>query len=437
MLIAEEIKRLLGSPQLDRIIASVMQVDVQQPVTRDDLQPEDRSWVQDGNPPVIAFDGTLTVDSQMAHEQLVEQLKRLRYTPVLRNNPDGDSPHRILAIPGLFEPRGQGSWWIAALLFIGTLVSVLYTGTIIALGELSLTDPLTAMRVSENLLPNLWRGAPYAAAILLILGAHELGHYFMMRRHGTPSTPPYFIPGFGISLFGTFGAVIMLKGHLKNRRTLLDVGAAGPIVGFLFALPILLIGLATSTVTATSGGLVEGDSLLYAAAKIIAIGQYVPSNGEDVLVNQLAWAGWTGMLVTALNLIPLGQLDGGHIVYSMFGGRARRLFVPVILVLLALLVFVSEAWLIFLVLLLLFGRRYAVPLDDITPLDSRRMWVGWCAIAIFVITFTPSPLYIRGESSGLLALVTVVVALLLQVSLSRLSGFVRRPATAHSDMAAQ
>ena len=175
----------------------------------------------------------------------------------------------------------------------------------------------------------LWRGLPYTIAILLILGSHELGHYFAARHHKLAVTLPYFIPAPFISLIGTFGAFIQLREPMRNRKVLLDVGAAGPLTGLVFAIPILLIGLATSQVGPIQpGGMVEGNSLLYALAKIIVFGRFLPNGSVDVYVNQLAWAGWTGLLVTALNLIPIGQLDGGHILYSLIGERARMPVLP-------------------------------------------------------------------------------------------------------------
>src|SRR5690606_10828231 len=138
----------------------------------------------------------------------------------------------------------------------------------------------------------IWRGWPFAASILLILGAHELGHYFAARRHNVPVTLPYFIP-MPLSLFGTLGAFIRLQGPVNNRRALFDVGAAGPLAGLVFALPILFFGLATSDVGPISpGGLFEGNSVLYSALKYLVFGRLLPGGGEDVYLNQVAWAGW-------------------------------------------------------------------------------------------------------------------------------------------------
>jgi Zn-dependent protease len=282
-----------------------------------------------------------------------------------------------------------------------------------AAAEIAQTDPAAARSILDNLFRELWRGMPYGGAIMLILGAHEAGHYIMIRRHGVASTLPYFIPMpfIEINPFGIFGAAIGLKGPIRNRKHLLDIGVAGPLAGMIFAIPILLIGLATSPIIVPTGGPVEGNSVLYAMAKLVVFGQFLPNPEADVLVNQLAWAGWTGLFVTSLNLLPLGQLDGGHVLYALFGDYARRFFMPLIATVVFLLLFVSSLWAILLVLLLLVGRYYAVPLDTITRLDKRRRWVAISAILLFVATFVPNPLSMGGVAQGILALVVGLVML--------------------------
>ena len=230
---------------------------------------------------------------------------------------------------------------------------------------------------------------------MLILGAHELGHYFAARYHKVPVSLPYFIP-MPFSIIGTLGAFIRLKAPIKNRRALLDIGAAGPLAGFVFAVPILLIGLASSETTTPpeSGGyMLEGNSILYALMKIAVFGRFLPDGSEDVLLNQVAWAGWVGLLVTALNLIPLGQLDGGHIAYVLFGRRAKALFWPVIFGLVALTLITSTpTWAVWIILLFFAGRRYAEPLDDVTELDGRRRAIAIFTLALFFLVFVPIPL---------------------------------------------
>jgi membrane-associated protease RseP (regulator of RpoE activity) len=238
----------------------------------------------------------------------------------------------------------------------------------------------------------LWRGLPYAISILLILGAHELGHYFAARHHKLAVTLPYFIPAPLIGFLGTFGAFIQLREPMRNRKMLLDVGAAGPLAGLVFAIPILLIGLANSPVgPIPSEGMLEGNSLLYATAKIVTFGRMLPDGQDDVTINQMAQAGWAGLLITALNLIPLGQLDGGHILFSLIGNKARRFYYPLMACAIALAILSPGTWILWVILLLLLGRVYAAPLDMITPLDSQRRLIGIVSLVIFFLTFVPLP----------------------------------------------
>ncbi|MEZ4643085.1 MAG: site-2 protease family protein [Chloroflexota bacterium] len=248
----------------------------------------------------------------------------------------------------------------------------------------------------------MWSGWPFSLSIMLILGAHELGHYFAARYHKVPVTLPYFLPlPPPFSLFGTLGAFIQLKAPVKNRRALLDVGVAGPLAGIVFALPILIYGLATSKVgpigpPPTDGAiLLEGNSILYALTKLAMFGRFLPDGNFDVQLNQVAWAGWVGLLVTGLNLIPIGQLDGGHVVYVLLGRRANQLFWPVLAALGALVIFTgTSTWVIWIVLLFFLGRNHAEPLDDVTPLDDTRRAVAILALILFLLVFVPIPLQI-------------------------------------------
>jgi membrane-associated protease RseP (regulator of RpoE activity) len=337
---------------------------------------------------VATFEGRLIGDSEAAYSQLDDLLRPMNMIPVFRQR---DNQHIIHIVSGRVTPTPRNPW-INIILFVITVFSVLVLGTTIAIAEVSYTNPFRASQMANNFFMELWRGLPYAVSILLILGSHELGHYFAARRHKIAVTLPYFIPAPFISFLGTFGAFIQLREPMRNRKVLLDIGAAGPLTGLVFAIPIVFIGLATSRVgPITPGGMLEGNSILYALAKIIVFGRFLPDGQVDVYMNQLAMAGWAGLLVTALNLIPLGQLDGGHILYSLIGERARRLYIPLIISA-VLLAFLNQAWVLWVVLLLLFGRTYAAPLDMITPLDTRRRWIGILALALFVVIFVPEPL---------------------------------------------
>ena len=368
---------------------------------------------------LATFEGKLQLDSETAYARLDTLLIPNDQLALFRER---DAKHIIYIVAGRVNPKPR-HWWLNAVLFIITVLSVLLVGTEMAINEIAASDPAAAQALVENLPFELWRGLPYAIAILLILGSHELGHYFAARHHKVAVTLPYFIPAPLISIIGTFGAFIQLREPMRNRKVLLDIGAAGPLTGLVFALPILWIGLATSQVGPVNpGGIVEGNSIIYALSKIVIFGQFLPSGGYDVYVNQLAWAGWTGLLVTGLNLIPIGQLDGGHLLYSLIGERARRLYYPFMAALLLLVLIGSDAWLFWLVLLFFFGRIYAAPLDMITPLDNRRKWIAVLGLVVFVLTFVPVPFSTASEAPALLPRDSVW----LPVTLISLYFFIRR-----------
>lgn len=333
-------------------------------------------------PGYVRFRGRFLVDTAVCFDDLRARFEKHQFTPMIRQEEDRTA---LIALPVVFNPPDSRGW-INLALFIATILSTLYVGAIYETG-----DPETALR-------SLWLGWEFSASLMLILGAHEMGHYFAARYHNVPVSLPYFIPmPTSFSLIGTMGAFIRLKAPVKNRRALLDVGAAGPLAGMIFALPVLWYGLATSPVGPLPAGgyMLEGNSILYALSKIVIFGRFLPANGIDVSLNQFAWAGWVGLLVTGLNLIPVGQLDGGHVAYVLFGKKARQLFWPVVLGL-ALLVIVTGSfmWVVWIMLLTFFGRVHAEPLDDVTPLDGRRRWIAIFTLALFILVFIPIPFQI-------------------------------------------
>jgi membrane-associated protease RseP (regulator of RpoE activity) len=240
---------------------------------------------------------------------------------------------------------------------------------------------------------------PYVLTLLGILGVHEMGHYVAARLHKADVTLPYFIPmPFGL---GTMGAVIRLKSPIKNRRQLFDIGVAGPLAGLAIALPLLIAGLLMSPVqhiNPAAGSFQEGNSILYAVLKFITKGQWLPGNGQDVFINDIAFPAWFGLIVTMINLLPIGQLDGGHVIYSVFGRVQWRVANVAILVLVAMGAYLAvttgewlNVWLLWALLAQVFGLRHPPPLDDVTPLDRKRKLIGYATIIIFVLIFTPIP----------------------------------------------
>jgi membrane-associated protease RseP (regulator of RpoE activity) len=207
-------------------------------------------------------------------------------------------------------------WKTNLVLFLATVFSMFLTGTLYA-GRF---DQEAGLVGALRALPTGWS---FAVPLLAILLTHEFGHYFAARYHRVDASLPYFIPLPLLSPFGTMGAVIHMRGRIRSRNALLDIGAAGPLAGLVVAIPVLLVGLAGSPVRPMEGfGVHEGQSLLYLAMKRLVLGP-IP-DGHDVFLNPVAFAGWSGLFVTALNLIPVGQLDGGHIAYALFAARQNR-----------------------------------------------------------------------------------------------------------------
>ena len=215
----------------------------------------------------------------------------------------------------------------------------------------------------------------------------------MCRRYRIPATLPFFIPFPYINPFGTMGAMIQMRGILPNRKALFDVGAAGPLAGLIVSIPAIYIGISLSNVTPTSemssgATIMLGESLLYKFISYLAIG-HIPEK-FDVLLHPMAYAGWVGLFVTSLNLLPIGQLDGGHIFYSMYGKKGFR-FMPLFILALGGLAAIYYGWALLFVLLLLLGRKHPPPLDDVTPLDRKRKILAFIMLFIFVTSFTPTP----------------------------------------------
>ncbi len=236
----------------------------------------------------------------------------------------------------------------------------------------------------------LSKGLPFSLTIMAILLGHEMGHYITSHRHHVPATLPYFIPA--PSFIGTFGAVIRMKGAIWDRRTLLDIGASGPIVGFVLALPALVVGFALSPVVAGGGdvgGLALGNSLIVLVVSFLVKGN-LPSN-MTVALHPVAFAGWIGMFVTSLNLLPVGQLDGGHISKALFPNHSDNIARVVHLSLFLMGLLFWEGWFVWAILLILLGVRHPPVLLPHIQLDEKRTRLGYAAIIIFILTFVPAP----------------------------------------------
>lgn len=236
-------------------------------------------------------------------------------------------------------------------------------------------------------------GIWYSVTIMTILLAHEMGHFFMCRKYGVESTMPYFLP-LPFPPFGTFGAVIKMKGLIPNKRALFDIGATGPLMGLVFAIPAIFIGLYLSDVhpvpTDDSQYLGLGEPILFSFISKLVIGPL--PEGMDIYLHPVAFAGWAGLFVTALNLLPIGQLDGGHIMYALLGKKSNVVYKIGIIIFCAIAIFLYPGWMVFAVLLLIFGFRHPAPTDEITTLDPKRKILGIILLIIFFVSFTPVPL---------------------------------------------
>jgi membrane-associated protease RseP (regulator of RpoE activity) len=368
---------------------------------------------------LVRYRGRLrSEDSAAAYDTLHGLLQPKGVMPLFRIE-EGRHVIEIVKSPPAPKPSNP---WINLVLFVLTILSVIVTGAY----NSGISTPVPS-DPAEMVMAVIQRGWPFAVSILAILTAHEFGHYLAGRVHGTLVSLPYFLP-FPFSAFGTLGAFINMKEAPRNRRILLDIAIAGPLAGLVVAIPVLLIGLSLSSVSvlpltakAAVGTSLEGNSILYLLSKYLVFGKLLPApasyggispllywvkymftgqpfpfGGMDVMLHPVAWAGWAGLLVTALNLIPAGQLDGGHMVFVLLGRKRAFRLLPAIFVFLLAMGFIWSGWWLWAGLVFIFGRAYAEPPDMITPLDRPRKALAVLAIILFFLVFTPVPLMLLG-----------------------------------------
>jgi membrane-associated protease RseP (regulator of RpoE activity) len=301
-----------------------------------------------------------------------------------------ERPFKPEMMPELFrEPEFMQPWPAPKpprlLLHLGLLLATVIT-TIVAGALQQGVNPLETPGL-------LYKGIPFSFTLLLILGTHEMGHYLISRRHHLDVTLPYFIPAPPFPfIIGTFGAFIRIRSPIRDKRALLDVGCAGPLTGVLISIPVILVGLKLSTVTVIAGGgegLTLGEPLLFKLLSWLALGPMTPD--ENVILHPVAFAGWIGLLVTALNLIPVGQLDGGHVAYALFPEYYRYISLGGLGLLVAFGLLFWKGWLMWAVLLAFLGWRHPPPYFSWVPLDRRRWVLGIITIVVFILTFTPVP----------------------------------------------
>ncbi len=272
----------------------------------------------------------------------------------------------------------QKNLFLHILLFIITFLTTVLAGALQA-GVNIIEEP-----------EKIHKGFPFAFTLMSILLAHELSHYIASRKHNVEATLPYFIPA--PTLIGTFGAFIKMKSPVTTRKALLDIGISGPLAGFVISVIVSAIGLSLSRVVPiqeTKEALSLGDSLLFSTLSQLILDYQ--SGSQDVLLHPVAFAGWIGFFVTSLNLLPIGQLDGGHIAYALFGDRHDYLSKVIIPILFLLGIFLWEGWALWAIVLLILGLKHPPVSYSEIPLDSTRRFLGWLGFIIFFITFIPEP----------------------------------------------
>jgi membrane-associated protease RseP (regulator of RpoE activity) len=286
-------------------------------------------------------------------------------------------------------------------LFLLTLLTTTMAGANDAGAEVSFAHPLLTLAM-------LPAGLSFSIPLMLILFAHEMGHYLTAWRYGVDATLPYFIPGpyflFEMPAIGSFGAFIRMKSPPRTRRAMFDIGAAGPWAGFVIALVCIVIGLKLSRVTpldTSQGGVQFGNSILFWGVSRVVLG--LDPDSVNILLHPIAFAGWLGLFITTINLLPAGQLDGGHVVYSLLGPRGHRIVTRLALLGCLLMVAVPYllsrdywmGWGMWFLILLFLGVGHPATFDTDTPLIGSRRLAAWATILLFIVTFSPVPFSIE------------------------------------------
>ncbi|MHB9034393.1 MAG: site-2 protease family protein [Anaerolineae bacterium] len=333
------------------------------------------------NGQAVRIRGRMTVPSRDAYNYLAPRCKEAGYTLLFRRE---DQLETIYLVRGITK-AAPSKVWLPLVLGIATIISVVFS---------YLFYWETPTFTWDAILQGLPRALAFAVPLLAILLTHELGHYFTAKKLGVAVTFPFLVP-FPLSPFGTMGAVIRMKDVAPSRRSLLLIGAAGPLAGLLVTIPVLLIGLSLSKVVPPPVGsyIIEGNSLLYWLAKYLVFGKWLPAPNLDVFIHPMAFAGWAGVLVTSMNLMPAGQLDGGHIAYALLGAKARYVMWVVLAILVAL-GFWWPGWWLWAVLVFFLGRNHPSPLDDLTILQPKERLAAILVLVLFLLTFTPLPMTI-------------------------------------------
>ncbi len=339
---------------------------------------------------VFLFHVDLPKENQIIEQKfnfLRMDLQKINFIPLLRYH----NGEYIIFVAYRKKVKGR-PLWINILLLILTIITTTLSGSLL------FASGSTKEMLSEMLLPSkILNGfISFSLPLLSILGIHEMGHYFAAKKHGVAASLPYFIPipPNPVLPLGTMGALISMREPIPDRKSLLDIGIAGPIAGFIVAIPVLIVGLCLSSVIPISsvpkGTPQLGQNLLFLMLSNIMI--HVP-HGYTINLHPTAFAGWVGLLVTAINLLPAGQLDGGHVARAVLKEKHRYASFGAI-ALLASLSFFGGGWLFMLLIIIFFiGPQHPPALNELMPLDKKRKVLAIAAIIIFALSFTPRPIY--------------------------------------------
>ncbi len=379
--------------QLDEVRAAVQTV----------LIIDEEQELYQGEHYAVVFRGTLQPEPAEAFQHLSTLLEPLGFTAILQRDRRSDVVLVVQGLPidldqetgggplrRLVRASGRSPGWLHLALLLGTIATTMYAGSLLlSRGEVAtLGDALAA-------------GGPFAITLLLILGVHEMGHYLAARYHQVRVSLPFFIPLPIPGSLGTLGAVIFIRSPLQNRKSLFDVGISGPLAGLIVALPLFMIGLALPPIEfgAPINLIFRG---LGVPPLLAFVGDFVAegSLSRAILLHPVALAAWFGVLLTALNLLPLGQFDGGHVAYALFGRLAWGIANVTFMTLLLMGFVFWQTWLLWAFLAAMSGLRHPPPQDDITPLDLRRRILGWVTILIFILILIPQPIIPRLQLSA-------------------------------------
>lgn len=311
-------------------------------------------------------------------EDLRKELKQRHLIPFI-NYSGGEHSITVVRSP----PPRKGNLWINRALLAITFITTTLAGTLLWADYSGASDWLTAGNVAYGALF-------FALPLMSILGVHELSHYIASKRHGVDASLPYFIPS--IPPFGTFGAFISMREPMPNRKALVDIGIAGPLGGLAVTIPVALIGLyLTGQGHPVSGAVGDGGVMaIFIQPLYQMLAMFVPLK-ENMALHPTAFAAWVGFLVTAINLLPIGQLDGGHVARGVLGDRAKYVGYATFLFL-AIMTLFYDGWFLFAMLVFLLGLKHPAPLNDVTRIDKRSIVLGVAGLVVLAMTFVPQPI---------------------------------------------